>query len=419
VLKERGRWDYGDDNNYVRLTFGFFDGVGFELGKRVGGAFESLRTHPALSGDVVYVKLTKVGQDYVGWWSEDDTNWTEVGAYDAVGISVNNVGLTAFNIEAVPEIDADFRLFQTLPYAADPAAGESDVDDALASILTAIEGYGSRGVRPLAVLGGGILSIEGAFAPNFGDGSSYIDAFAARAGLIAGKLAARGVTDFEIWNEPNNKGSGDNPEYMVAENFARLVAAASSAITIALTGRAPTIVTGGIFFTEANEASAHEYCIAAMSALPAGAWNQIGVHAYWEVLDNAGPALDQLHDDLGSARVDPRTFWITEFGSSRACENQACTDPNSGGPQAQLLNDWNDVMQPRLVSHGAPDACIGAAFWFCHEREFRSPGSPPLIVENDWGLTDWDRATGDINAQLNHWPSWDQLRAIARIAQAS
>ncbi len=362
----------------------------------------------------------------MGWWSEDDTNWTEVGAYDAVGISVNNVGLTAFNIEAVPEIDADFRLFQTLPYAADPAAGESDVDDALASILTAIEGYGSRGVRPLAVLGGGILSIEGAFAPNFGDGSSYIDAFAARAGLIAGKLAAHGVADFEIWNEPNvmeSPGGGPNPQHIPdATRFARLVAGASSHITAALVGKTPTIVTGGIFFNDDNDSefnpTTRQYLLDAMSALPAGSWSQIGIHAYWDV-SNAADGLDRAQNYVSSPSLPIIPFWLTEFGSARLCENTDCTDPTSGGPQADALKLWySDVVQPRLVSRGGASAYVGAAFWFSHETEFDSKvDDQPPVVEKDYGVTDYNRGTGDPSGY--HWPTWDALRAVAARAQLS
>jgi len=105
---------YGDDDNYVRLTYGFICFQrNFELGKEVGGDFQAVAVPPP-AGNSFYLRLVKAGQTYIGYYSQDGSTWTQIGMHAGVSITVSQVGLTAFNgvgQPLCPEIPADFDFF--------------------------------------------------------------------------------------------------------------------------------------------------------------------------------------------------------------------------------------------------------------------------------------------------------------------
>jgi hypothetical protein len=327
----------------------------------------------------------------------------------------------------VGRVRVDVR-YTVVPEAADCDADDATIDQALASISATLVGYKTRGVEPLAILTGGILAITldpnnpsnsfrpGAVGVCAATGQTYMQAFPARAAMIAAKLhASAGVTCFQIWNEPNVPNNADlteNPQYIGDYNtFAQLVSNTASAIRAALSGVDVTIVTGGVFISDINPTSDTTYLIQTMSALKAlgpACWQQIGVHNYRSGPTNANSTQNALDTAFTADAIDPRTMWLTEFGVQRGCTDSACSvvEP-SGSAQRIALEDWyTNLINPRLVTSGGT---IDAAFWFSHEKEQESANPPTMW--NNWGLTNWD-SDGHINPTTQHWPSWAGLQQI-------
>jgi beta-xylosidase len=104
---------YGDDDNYVRFTFGYFSGRKFEFAKEIDGDFQSIQV-PAPIANSFHLRLRKDGQDYTDYYSQDGKHWVNVGQHSNVNITPSEIGLSAFNAEWVTliEIPADFDYFQ-------------------------------------------------------------------------------------------------------------------------------------------------------------------------------------------------------------------------------------------------------------------------------------------------------------------
>lgn len=101
---------YGNDDNYIRLTYGYFGGRKFEFGKEVNGKFESVSI-PAPTGDNFHLRILKSGQNFSSYYSQDGSDWIIIGKYLDVKIAVSQIGLTAFSHPSSIEISADFDFF--------------------------------------------------------------------------------------------------------------------------------------------------------------------------------------------------------------------------------------------------------------------------------------------------------------------
>ncbi|MFN0070505.1 MAG: hypothetical protein ACKVVP_03310 [Chloroflexota bacterium] len=345
---------------------------------------------------------------------------------------------------------------------ADCDATVATVDAGLAPFITAIQQYLERDIRPLIVLGGGILNMRLSTSPQFnplGSGTcllnfplppapppvvppvsmNYITAFAARAAYIAKQLYAEGARDFQIWNEPNAPLSPDgvtpNPEYIPVEDvavFANLVSTAAKAIrdTPGINPSEVHIVTGGISFVDASviSGSAQTYVLETMEAMRdhafAPQWNAIGIQPYVDVLDPLGDPLSPspigtLLDNLRTAldTLDPpiaeKTIWITEFGTQRVCEQGppgifSCipSEEDQTSLHAKSLRAWYAAINARLLTTANP--IVGAAFWFSHER-LPDPQFATQVAGN-YGLT--NTLGGVINPDQDHWEAWKSLRFL-------
>ena len=110
---------YQDDGNFVRLIRLFCDiptpsciGNGIYFQRIEGGAFtgSSFAMTMALPGDA-YLRVTRQGNVYTGYVSEDGSNWIELGVH-TVTIAPTKIGLGASNsMQEAAEIPADFDFF--------------------------------------------------------------------------------------------------------------------------------------------------------------------------------------------------------------------------------------------------------------------------------------------------------------------
>ncbi|MBI4559075.1 MAG: carboxypeptidase regulatory-like domain-containing protein [Candidatus Hydrogenedentes bacterium] len=104
---------YNDDDNYLRLTYGFIAGaLRFEFGQEVAGVFSSVLLDAPGPGPY-FLKIIKFEQDFIAYFSPDGTVWTLIGRHSAVPVAVKEIGLSAFNgtLAVVAEIPTDFDFF--------------------------------------------------------------------------------------------------------------------------------------------------------------------------------------------------------------------------------------------------------------------------------------------------------------------
>ena len=115
---------YADDDNYVRLEYGSVGGLSVEFGHEIAASWTSTVT-PAPAGSTFYLRLSRVGQTYTGFYSTDGSSWTQVGQ-STLNLTTTQMGLFAFNGQNMgdPQIPADFDFFhaQTFPVGS-PASG--------------------------------------------------------------------------------------------------------------------------------------------------------------------------------------------------------------------------------------------------------------------------------------------------------
>jgi beta-xylosidase len=101
---------YQDDDNYVQINRAYANGdtVNFDL--EVAGVITNVQV--VVPDTTLYLRITRAGDTYTGYYSTDGSVWTQVGQHTvnltnpAVGVGAGN------NLPGVPEIPADFDFFQ-------------------------------------------------------------------------------------------------------------------------------------------------------------------------------------------------------------------------------------------------------------------------------------------------------------------
>ncbi len=103
---------YGNDDNYVRLTYGFFNWIGIEFGKEISGNFQSI-VIDVPSRASYYLRIMKIGKSFSGYYSEDGNNWVLVVLHSGVNLTPSYIGLLAFHSPGgASETPADFDYFK-------------------------------------------------------------------------------------------------------------------------------------------------------------------------------------------------------------------------------------------------------------------------------------------------------------------
>lgn len=114
---------YQNDNNYVRLSFGWMGGLKFEFGREENGAFSSVLLAAPEGSSSAFLRIHKSGADYSAACSQNGTDWVLIGSHAAVNIAPEKFGLYAFNAKDVSTvgIPAVFDYFSALTYSDPPA----------------------------------------------------------------------------------------------------------------------------------------------------------------------------------------------------------------------------------------------------------------------------------------------------------
>lgn len=107
---------YADDDNSLRLTYGYIDGLKFEFAKEIASVFEPIHV-PAPAGiHNFHLRIAKRGANYSAYYSQDGATWTWLGTHLNINISPLEGGVLAFNGggQTSPEIPADFDYFRVV-----------------------------------------------------------------------------------------------------------------------------------------------------------------------------------------------------------------------------------------------------------------------------------------------------------------
>ena len=135
---------YQDDVNYFMLWRRYYNGDDVSIFHKFGEGYNFV-TVPVSAIDT-YLRITKFGDFYVGSYSVDGNNWTDVGQFNA-SFTDPKVGLMTYNAtitSTIPaEIPADFDFFQlnevgTTWYVA-PGVECGDADPCYATIQQAVD----------------------------------------------------------------------------------------------------------------------------------------------------------------------------------------------------------------------------------------------------------------------------------------
>jgi hypothetical protein len=292
-----------------------------------------------------------------------------------------------------------------------------------------LQRYRDRQLTPVVVFTGGPpdLAPNAALGPGPLPGdpptNAYIDFYARTVAERARQLSGV-VEHFEIYNEPNNKPTPDDPVFMEPRNFGSLLYYSADYIKFGEPGRNvpvgndhAVVISGGLIYicesnVRANQIDGmNEYLDAVYKSDAVTRWfetdpnhgypwDHLGIHTYGTPR-SAGRVLDKIRD-LKAHHLDMSPLWLTEFGDWRDCITSDCADPASGNAQADVLADWYDVVQKKPY--------VGASFWFCH-HQFHDPALDPARPNGHYGLTGHDIQDGTITAEF-HWPAWQRLRSI-------
>ncbi|HEY0826583.1 MAG TPA: DUF1349 domain-containing protein [Bacilli bacterium] len=100
-----------DTDNYIKLVKVYADGKKIEIAKEVNGTFTATNV-AAPAGNVVYLKVSKRGTTYTGYYSTDNSTWTLVGSWTGIALNSEKMGLIALNGQiTATSINADFDYF--------------------------------------------------------------------------------------------------------------------------------------------------------------------------------------------------------------------------------------------------------------------------------------------------------------------
>jgi cytochrome c len=109
---------YGDDDNYIRLTYVYIDngqltGPSFQFSREINGNFTPIQI-PAPAGDGFSLRIVKLGSNFHGYYSLNGDDWMLIGTHSDVSTETSSVGLLAFNGARGTDqgIAVDFDYFQ-------------------------------------------------------------------------------------------------------------------------------------------------------------------------------------------------------------------------------------------------------------------------------------------------------------------
>ena len=221
------------------------------------------------------------------------------------------------------------------------------------------------------------------------------DQFADFAVAAVKRYAQKGVHDWEIWNEPNMKGS-----WLPAADPAGYAALLKLAYTrIKKEDPTAVVITGGLgpIDTRAGNIAPREYLSALYNESAGSYFDAVGFHPYsfpvtashdafwnaWQQMENTDPSLRSIMVAHGDAS---KKIWITEYGAPTGGPGVASggyspnehTDHVTEALQAEIIRDA--IEQVRKYPWAGP------LFWYT----YKDLGTSKSTIENFFGIIRYD-----------------------------
>jgi polysaccharide biosynthesis protein PslG len=228
--------------------------------------------------------------------------------------------------------------------------------------------------------------------------ADYADAF----GHLVRRYSARGVHDYEVWNEPNLRRfwpSGPDPAQYAAmlHAAAPAIRAADPSATIVLGGLSKSdypwlerLYAAGVDRSDFDAVAIHPYT---GSVDPKMCWKQAGTD---RAAIDAFCAIDAVHDTMRAAGDGDKPLWLTEFGWSTYSGAYGVSEER----QAEYLARAFRWLEPR--------PWVKAAFWYSF-RNNRFLGDAPA---------DFEANTGLLRTDFTPKPAYAAMRAYGPAAPA-
>jgi regulation of enolase protein 1 (concanavalin A-like superfamily) len=112
-FQQAGLIVYQDDDHYMKLVRIHSNGNSFEFGKEANGKAAILSVPDNISRQSVYLRITKIGDNYTAYYSINGIKYTRVAIMQSASLSSIKVGLIAFTSEG-SEFNADFDHFNVM-----------------------------------------------------------------------------------------------------------------------------------------------------------------------------------------------------------------------------------------------------------------------------------------------------------------
>lgn len=235
--------------------------------------------------------------------------------------------------------------------------------------------------------------------------------FAAFAAAAVKRYAPEGVTDWEIWNEPNSEGfwqpQADPSDYvkLLKLTYAAIKAQDPSAVVItgglspAATGNgnlSPTDFLTRIYADGAegyfDAVGDHPYSYPAMPLYPQS-WNA------WQQMASTNPSLRSIMIANGDAN---KQIWATEYGAPTGGPGlleSSATDTSFFGHPDHVTEAVQAQMMTEAITTTENTAWAGPLFWY----SYQDLGTSTTTNENFFGIIRYDGSTK---------PAYDVMKAL-------
>ena len=216
-------------------------------------------------------------------------------------------------------------------------------------------------------------------------------AFGVFAGSVANHYLSYGVTEYEIWNEPNISyrfHSGANPvlyTQMLQSSYVH-IKQVSVKTTVIAGSMAPTA-------TDEGDYAPLDFATALYAAGAHGYFDALSVHPYTYPVTpsqsstaSAWGQLSSIHNLMAASGDGDKKIWLTEFGAPTNGPDPG--DHVTEATQAQILSEAVSILRT--------ESWAGPLFWY----EYGDTGTSTRTSENFYGL---------VRSDGTHKPAYDAL----------